>query len=295
MGDLQEFMNKKGFSIFVDEYYHNNNMRGHSHDFYEFVLVKNGFTAQNLNGTFSILTPGDVFGMHPGEFHRYFNARNANVINCLFYEEAIDRYFHKLSQYPGFGDIFRKSLGHKPFKVHLDIVQRQELSTLLYKMQKECMKPGLGSDLRLEALLLDFLILISRAYEVNGSISINSEYIQTKGIIDSIEYIEKNFSNHIKLEEIASLSKLSTDYFSKMFKTMTGVTPSVYLQFIRISNAAELLTNTNLSVSDISYKVGIEDANYFTRLFKKVTGVTPIAYRDQADISYKAQDKTKDG
>jgi AraC family transcriptional regulator, regulatory protein of adaptative response / methylphosphotriester-DNA alkyltransferase methyltransferase len=80
-----------------------------------------------------------------------------------------------------------------------------------------------------------------------------------------------------------------------MFKTLTGVTPSVYLQFVRIYKGAELLTNTNLSVSDISYKVGVEDSNYFARLFKKITGITPIAYRGLANISDKTHTKTKDG
>ena len=55
---------------------------------------------------------------------------------------------------------------------------------------------------------------------------------------------------------------------------------------LRMEQAARLLRETNIKISDVAEKVGIEDARYFSSLFKRCTGTSPSLYRKN-DISAK--------
>ena len=72
---------------------------------------------------------------------------------------------------------------------------------------------------------------------------------------------------------------MSPTYFSYVFKQITGRTFTEYLNYLRIMKAKELLTNSNKTVSGISYEVGFNDPAYFDRVFKKEVGMSPGKYR----------------
>lgn len=277
------FFNKQEPFIYVSQFSHNETVLKHSHDFYEFVYIENGFSVHNHNEHFAILIPGDIFGMRPGDSHGYFNVRDSKIYNCLFYKEAIQCFLGKLTLLPGLKEIFENSIvqNKEQKKVHLDISMRYEISTILNKMQAECKNLRLGSELKLKALLIDFLVLMSRSYESSNKVKSCTEYSQTKRILTAIAYIEKNITRKIDIDELATLCDLSTDYFSKTFKSLCGLTPSDYILFLRISKASEMLLNSNLSVSSISSDAGFEDSNYFSRTFKKATGLSPVAFREK--------------
>jgi len=67
----------------------------------------------------------------------------------------------------------------------------------------------------------------------------------------------------------------SKDYFRKLFKQETGVTPLEYLTNLRIEHAKGLLSNASLTIRQIAAMVGYDDPYYFSRIFKKATGKSP--------------------
>ena len=54
---------------------------------------------------------------------------------------------------------------------------------------------------------------------------------------------------------------------------------SAYLQGLRIATARDLLRNSNLSISEIAWQVGLQDVSYFSQLFRRHKGMTPQSYR----------------
>ncbi len=74
---------------------------------------------------------------------------------------------------------------------------------------------------------------------------------------------------------------MSTFYFSRQVKVLTGHTFLEYLTAYRIDKAKDLLQSTDMSVSDIGHSAGYSESNYFLRVFKRVTGMTPSTYRNQ--------------
>jgi transcriptional regulator GlxA family with amidase domain len=83
----------------------------------------------------------------------------------------------------------------------------------------------------------------------------------------------------ISIRGLAELFGMSQRTFNRRFKLATNMTPVQYLQTRRIDAAKELLRTSNLSIKEISYRVGYIDVSYFTKLFKEFASMTPRKYR----------------
>jgi len=75
---------------------------------------------------------------------------------------------------------------------------------------------------------------------------------------------------------------LSTSYFGDLIKKETGTTAQHHIQDAIIDRSKQLLIENELTISEISYRLGFQYAQHFTRLFKAKVGMTPIQYRKQA-------------
>ena len=95
----------------------------------------------------------------------------------------------------------------------------------------------------------------------------------------AVDYIESNYNMPITIEKLAQLCHSCTSGLFKLFKSATGVTPIAYKHNIMIQNALDLLTHTDLTVEEISARVGFSSPNYFRRVFYDITGKTPKQVR----------------
>jgi transcriptional regulator GlxA family with amidase domain len=103
-------------------------------------------------------------------------------------------------------------------------------------------------------------------------------------ILAAQSWIESHFSSEFLMEELADKVGLSLRNLSRRFKNSTGNTPNQYLQKVRIEIAKDLLKTTEMSVDQITYRVGYVDVSSFCKLFKKVTQQTPSEYRAENNL-----------
>ena len=89
----------------------------------------------------------------------------------------------------------------------------------------------------------------------------------------------ENFDLNIDL--LATKLNMSRTVFFNKLKSLTGFSPVEFVREVRFERAAEYIRDTQLTVAEISYKVGIEDPRYFSRCFKQKFGTTPSEYRTQ--------------
>ncbi len=94
----------------------------------------------------------------------------------------------------------------------------------------------------------------------------------------AIEYILKNYTSHIRSEELAALTGMSHVYFRKMFKEVYGASPIDYVKKIRMKKAKEMLHSDFSSITDISFSLGYPSIYDFSRDFKKQVGISPLKY-----------------
>lgn len=92
-------------------------------------------------------------------------------------------------------------------------------------------------------------------------------------------YIRSNFDRAVSLEDMSKVAGMSPKYFCGFFKEMTGKTPVEYLNSYRIERAWNMLTHSDLSVTEIAYSCGFNDLSYFIRTFKAVKGSPPARLR----------------
>ena len=96
----------------------------------------------------------------------------------------------------------------------------------------------------------------------------------------SIDFINNNYSNNIKVNDIANYVGLNRSYFSNLFTKKIGISPQEYLLSLKMEKACNLLTNLQLSIGDVARQVGYEDQLTFSKIFKKSKGVSPKLYRE---------------
>lgn len=112
------------------------------------------------------------------------------------------------------------------------------------------------------------------------SLSSNHEKKQSKIVKNILEYIDRNYRLPITSKSVAEEFYFNPSYFSSMFKEHVGTSFTKYVTNLRITEAKELLRETNIKIGDIARKVGYDDVQYFIKLFKNSTGTSPGNYRD---------------
>jgi signal transduction histidine kinase/DNA-binding response OmpR family regulator len=91
--------------------------------------------------------------------------------------------------------------------------------------------------------------------------------------------IEKNLDNtQFSVDEFAAAVKLGRTLFYKKVKGLTGYSPNEYIRLVRLKKAAALLNTGDYTVSEVTYKVGMNDPFYFSKCFKAQFGIPPSAY-----------------
>ena len=100
-------------------------------------------------------------------------------------------------------------------------------------------------------------------------------------IYKAVNYMKRNFTGKLTLDDTAQHVGFSPTYFSKIFKDEMGMTFNNYLGNLRVERSKILLLSGGLSVGDVCSAVGFEDQSYFIKVFRRYTGVTPGKYHKQ--------------
>ena len=93
------------------------------------------------------------------------------------------------------------------------------------------------------------------------------------------DLIDARYREPLDVPTIARAARLSPAHFSREFRRTFGETPHQYLLTRRLERAAALLRNTDRSVTDICFDVGLRSVGSFTTSFRRVYGMPPTAYR----------------
>lgn len=98
-------------------------------------------------------------------------------------------------------------------------------------------------------------------------------------IREVIAFIEQNYQNNIKVEDIANWCNLNRSYLTKIFKKDKNISLQQFLIKYRMCKACEKLKLTSLSIKSISESVGYDNQLNFSRTFKNEFGISPSEYR----------------
>ncbi len=104
-------------------------------------------------------------------------------------------------------------------------------------------------------------------------------------MLDEVErathYFNEHYNEPIVIEDYAKERAMTVNWFTQNFKKVTKVTPMQYILSLRITNAMNLIDNTDYNMTQIADAVGYNNSMYFSRIFKKHTGMTPTEYKNR--------------
>ncbi|WP_034040890.1 AraC family transcriptional regulator [Wocania ichthyoenteri] len=118
-------------------------------------------------------------------------------------------------------------------------------------------------------------LLSSIIYHIEPSPS----FLNTDPISQSITFLNKHIKEIFKVEDLALQQNLSVSRYTELFKKKTGFSPIKYFNNIKIQKSCQYLYFTDLTIKEISLKVGFKDQYYFSRAFSKLIGMPPSKYK----------------
>lgn len=137
-----------------------------------------------------------------------------------------------------------------------------------YEMQK---LTGIIYDLAVSG---DYHVLSSSHYS-HANIPVTSRRIHLVK-----DYIDKHFSDEVRMEVLSELVNMTPNALSRFFKQHTNRSISNYLNEVRIGQSSIMLVETNMTILEISFRCGFNTISNFNRTFKSVKGITPTEFRE---------------
>jgi AraC-like DNA-binding protein len=132
-----------------------------------------------------------------------------------------------------------------------------------------------GYELLVKAGLYRILALLLQRYAMTVPDTIKNR--QQHLLLPVIQYVEEHYDQKITLHGLAAMANMSPPHLCRLFKSITGMPPIAYVNYLRINAAMALLQEHRLSIGEVALTVGFNDSNYFSRLFKKYKNISPAA------------------
>lgn len=243
----------------------------HWHDDFEFTYIFAGQMDYNVNGTIITLSKGNGIFVNSKQMHFGFNANHQDClflcvvfkptllcINSAFEEEYVKPIINN-------GVPFLKLSEQNP-------LQKKILLSLL--TLKDSAQSKLTIQARLFAIWNDLYQLLPKSSQ--NVLKKSADFSLLKRVLI---FIESNYQNRLTLADLVTEFSISKSKIIKLFNRYLQQTPIEYLNSFRIKKACQLLTSTELPITEISFKVGFNDSSYFAKTFKQKMRETAREYR----------------
>ncbi|MBE5904258.1 MAG: helix-turn-helix domain-containing protein [Pseudobutyrivibrio sp.] len=255
------------------------NYKRHWHSYGEIILVGPGdrhIFMVNQN-TYDLVT-GDFVLVWPREMHEVVdtNLEEALIIqfsnafmNSLF---DLQRIMH-----------FYRNLHVLCVNNHRQLVL--QLQEIVNKMRDIFFSDSSDKELRCCMLLMEFMLTLDEhknefAPEINSLDNNGYNEDIMRRMISVTDYIKNNLTaDDLSQATMAKMAGISKDYFSRLFKTVTGTNYSKWLNMIRMEKATELLSLDNRPLTEVAMLAGFQSIPSFNRVFRAEKGMSPGEYR----------------
>ena len=264
------------YDTFVDE-----TLNCHWHPDFEFSVLVSGELEFNVNGNPMYMTTGDCIFINSNTMHTAKQAKssqNAVVKGVAFPASLLvnstssmvyKRHFEPIMSSPIQGMIIP---GDSGFAIYLSYLIEE-----IHNLSEEDFACELEYLNLINRLWKDTLMYISKHEpELLQHKTNRKNEDRAKKILS---YIHENFQSNLTIDRLAKEVNISRSECFRCFKHFTNKKPIEYINEYRLANAARLLMESTLSVTEIGIACGFNSSSYFGKMFKEIYGVSPKEYR----------------
>lgn len=251
----------------------------HFHPELEIVYVKHGSGKRHIGNHISYYNGGDLIFIGPNLPHYGFTDRlsdtNAEIV-VQMKADFLGIDFLKLPEMSIIEQLFERSRSGLSFFGNTKDEVGGRLESLFYMDPFERLT---------EFVKILHILAMSKEYTIlNASGVALVVHNQDTNRIDAIyKYVRMHFKETILLEDIADQVNMTVPSFCRYFKKVTQKTFTEFVNEFRIVHACKLLTEEQLSISEICFESGFNNFSHFNRLFKNKTGKSPNAFRKDVE------------
>jgi len=254
----------------------------HAHEGYEFHFSCSSVGICRVDDREYGFHPGKLTIIRPGTYHFIRTTQSSEYVRIIL---SIDEaYVKRLTELAPFvAELFGGWFGpdsaglaqaQLPAKEDAEAVRQ-----LLQTIERELEQRRPNYSMLVQAKLVELFVLLDRqtSSAEQGRKELPSEY---RRLMDEIaDYLTERHHENLSMTVLAASRHISKSYLYKLFKQHTGYTPHQFQILQRINRAKALLSGTDDSITEISFRVGFGETAHFSRSFKEMTGVTPGFYR----------------
>ena len=242
----------------------------HRHADVEIYYVLDGELNIIIDKQTHFLKSGDVAVVLPMQSHGILKSGNNNTFMAVFGVSLLKKFFTPFTKREFTTSIY--SL--KEEKEDTEIKRVLDEASMLAGEKGEVVELLLTSNLyRICAFLLEKLCVKDQVK--------TEDFTQVETLEKALDLVYYNYFEPITVEDGAKVTGYGKSNFCKIFKKVTGYTFHEFLNKRRVDVSLGFLTQSNMTVTEISQEVGFSEAKTFCRVFKELKGVTPLKYKKQ--------------
>ena len=255
----------------------------HWHAELELIVIKKGRGYVSADLEKRSVSSGDIVLIRPGQLHSIEQEQNY----IMEYENIILKPELLIS---GDNDLCAVRFilpfinGEIPSGTFLtpSLSYYKDVSECIRQIDLLCDARPEGYQLAVKGLLFQFFyLLISNRQKKETAPASRTKSLEKMKTI--LKYVEEHYTEHISIDDMASLTYYSKSHFMKFFKQRMGTGFIEYLNEYRLTMAKRLLKSSDASVLEIAEQSGFDNLSYFNRIFKRKYGMPPGKWRDADD------------
>lgn len=259
-------------------------LQPHYHDFFQVSLLSgegrlmHDFREKDVHGlTLFFLSPGQVHTVRPGTGMR------GTIVSFTreFFDAGSEAATRLLMELP-----FYFATDAAPW-MSLNPAKETEIPALFRELQSEYDRARPGAAEVLRALLR---ILLVKAGRLHAAQTTAPRASRATALVRSFQLaLEKHFHDWPALAPYARELGVSVNHLNDVISDTTGRAAGEHLRLRRLLAAKRQLLHSDLTVSEIGYRLGFKDPSYFSRFFRRYERLTPAAFRAQSREKYQQE------
>lgn len=238
----------------------------HTHQFTELFYVLHGEGVFYIENEKVPVKTDDLIIINPNVEHTEKTFPNNPMEYIVFGVEGLAFSFTEHDQANGRGYSFYSYGSDKNQFINFAQLMMHEFQDKKPGFEKVC-----------HGLLEVLLVYISRKQKL--SVISESSFQLSKECAIAKRYIDTNYAQDITLDSLAEITHINKFYLAHSFTECVGQSPISYLTERRLAACKELLSSSNLSVTQIATSAGFSSQSYFSQIFAKKVGISPRQYR----------------